>query len=390
MIIEAAPTAQELSDLPEMIGMGGSSPQGVGQSESIPKSATASTSALGAPPLLVSAKSPEALQAQIDQINALVQSGANPQDVAYSLLHHRVKFDHRAVLRDGATLAEGVATPKTLAILFSGQGAQRLGMGKELYETQPVFKTALDEIAQHLDVTPVMWGDDPDALNQTGNTQPALFAFEVALYRLAESTGITPKFLAGHSVGEIAAAHVAGVLTLEDAAKFVAARARLMQALPQTGAMIAIRATEAEITPHLTENVSIAAVNAENSIVIAGDDHETQRIADKFKGRKTTRLKVSHAFHSPLMEPMLDDFREAISTLTFHQPQIPIQAQADVTDPEYWVRHVRETVRFHDNVEALKAKGASAFLEIGPDGVLSGLTDAVPPSAATGPSPTRG
>ncbi|WP_330276707.1 SDR family NAD(P)-dependent oxidoreductase [Lentzea sp. NBC_00516] len=378
VIIEAAPTAQELSDLPEMIGMGGSSPQGAGQSESIPKSATASTSPLGAPPLLVSAKSPEALQAQIDQINALAKSGANPQDVAYSLLHHRVTFDHRAVLRDGATLAEGVATPQTLAILFSGQGAQRLGMGKELYETQPVFKAALDEIAQHLDVTPVMWGDDPDALNQTGNTQPALFAFEVALYRLAESTGITPKFLAGHSVGEIAAAHVAGVLTLEDAAKLVAARARLMQALPQTGAMIAIQATEAEITPHLTANVSIAAVNAENSIVIAGDDHETQRITDKFKGRKTTRLKVSHAFHSPLMEPMLDDFRGAISTLTFHQPQIPIQAQADVTDPEYWVRHVRYAVRFHDNVEALKAKGANAFLEIGPDGVLSGLTGAIP------------
>ncbi|WP_439659059.1 type I polyketide synthase [Lentzea sp. HUAS TT2] len=378
VIIEAAPSSQELSDLPEMMGMGGSSPQGAGQSESIPNSAAGTASAASAAPLLVSAKSPEALRAQIDQINALIASGANPQDVAYSLLHHRVTFDHRAVLHNNTTLAEGVASPKTLAILFSGQGAQRLGMGKELYETQPVFKAALDEVTRHLDITPVMWGDDANALNQTGNTQPALFAVEVALYRLAESAGLTPKYLAGHSVGEIAAAHVAGVLTLEDAATLVKARARLMQALPQTGAMIALQATEAEVTPHLTDNVSIAAVNAENSIVIAGDEQEAQRIADHFKGRKTTRLKVSHAFHSPLMDPMLADFREAIAGITFHQPQISVQTHSDITTVDYWVNHVRDTVRFHDNVEALKAKGATAFLEIGPDGVLSAITGAIP------------
>ncbi|SES16961.1 pimaricinolide synthase PimS1 [Lentzea xinjiangensis] len=388
VIIEAAPSARELSDLSETMGVGARVPLGAGQSESIPaggpeaagqETAGQETAGQQVPvPLAVSAKSPAALQAQIDRINALVASGANPQDVAYSLLHHRVTFDHRAVLLDGVTLAEGVASPQTLAVLFSGQGAQRLGMGKELYETQPVFRAALDEVAEHLDVKPVMWGEDAGALDRTGNAQPALFAVEVALYRLAESAGITPKHLAGHSVGEIAAAHVAGVLSLADAAKLVRERAHLMQALPATGAMIAIEATEAEVLPHLTANVSIAAVNAENSVVVAGDEAEAQRIADRFEGRRSTRLKVSHAFHSPLMEPMLDDFRAAISDLTFHPPQIPLQTTGDVTDPEYWVSHVRDTVRFHDNVQALKAKGVTAFLEIGPDGVLSGLTGAVP------------
>ncbi|MDX8030222.1 SDR family NAD(P)-dependent oxidoreductase [Lentzea sp. BCCO 10_0856] len=400
VIIEAAPPApvpagQELSDLPEMIGMGGVSPQGAGQSESIPN--TEPNAELGVVPntqpdvvpLLVSAKSAEALRAQIDQIQTLVASGANTQDVAYSLLHHRVTFDHRAVLLDNATLAEGVASAKTLAILFSGQGAQRLGMGKELYEAHPVFQAALDEIDEHLNVKSVMWGDDADALNQTGNTQPALFAIEVALYRLAEHHGITPKHLAGHSVGEIAAAHVAGVLSLEDAVKLVQARAALMQALPRTGAMIAIQATEAEVTPHLTKNTAIAAINAENSIVIAGDETEAQQIANRFPDRKTTRLKVSHAFHSPLMEPMLDDFRDAIRDLTFHQPRIPIQTQGDVTDPEHWVRHVRDTVRFHDNVQALKTKGATTFLEIGPDGILSGLVEnAIPAQRRDKPETT--
>ncbi|MEU0878839.1 type I polyketide synthase [Lentzea sp. NPDC005914] len=353
----------EMSDPRGTLGVGTSvSPWGA-QAESIP--------------WVVSAKSAAALEAQIERIRAVE---ADALDVGYSLLHRRTLFEHRAVLLDGDVLASGEASGKTLAMLFSGQGAQRLGMGRELYEAFPVFARALDEVLEHLEgVREVMWGDDAEALNQTGNTQPALFAVEVALYRLAESFGITPRLVAGHSIGEIAAAHVAGVLSLEDAAKLVKARAELMQNLPEGGVMIALQATEDEITPHLTSGVSIAAINAADSLVIAGVESEARAVADRFAGRKSKQLQVSHAFHSPLMEPMLDDFRAAISGITFTEPHIPIATTGDVTDPEYWVRHVRDTVRFTDNVARLEEMGASAFLEIGPDGVLAALVDAAIP-----------
>jgi acyl transferase domain-containing protein len=234
-----------------------------------------------------------------------------------------------------------------------------------------VFADALDGVLAHLDpgLRGVMWGDDPDLLDQTGWTQPALFAVEVALYRLVESFGIKPDQLAGHSIGEITAAHVAGVLSVADACRLVSARANLMQALPPGGAMVALRATEADVTPLLTGGVSIAAVNRPDAIVVAGIEAEVETIAARFD--KTTRLRVSHAFHSPLMDPMLDDFRTAIQQLTFHQPRIPIAATGDVTDPEYWVRHVRDTVRFADTVTALHG---ATLLEIGPDGVLAAMT----------------
>ncbi|WP_439656205.1 type I polyketide synthase [Lentzea sp. HUAS TT2] len=361
-VILESPQVQELSDLPEMMGMGGSSPQGASQSVSIPWA--------------VSAKSAAALAAQIEQISAVE---AAPIDVGYSLATTRALFEHRAVVLDGDVLASGEASGKTLAVLFSGQGAQRLGMGRELYEEFPVFAEALDAVLEHLgDVRDVMWGDDAEALNQTGHTQPALFAVEVALYRLAESFGVVPRLLAGHSIGEIAAAQVAGVLSLEDAATLVKARAGLMQALPEGGVMIALQATEAEVAPHLTEGVSIAAINATDSLVIAGAEDEVRAVAARFEGRKTKQLPVSHAFHSPLMEPMLDGFRQAIAGLTFHAPRIPIVTAGDVTDPEYWVAHVRDTVRFAENVGRLQEQGASAFLEIGPDGVLSALVGGIP------------
>ncbi|NKE62223.1 SDR family NAD(P)-dependent oxidoreductase, partial [Lentzea sp. PSKA42] len=324
-------------------------------------------------PWLVSAKSEASLAAQIERVRAL---GGDPVDVGFSLATTRALFEHRAVLLDGAEIARGVARRTEPALLFSGQGAQRVGMGKELYEAFPVFRDAFDEVLGHLGpkLRDVMWGDE-EALNQTGNTQPALFAFEVALYRLLEFYGVTAAHVTGHSIGEIAAAHIAGVFSLEDAAKLVTARATLMQALPAGGVMIALQATEDEVTPHLTPGVSIAAINGPDSLVIAGVEAEALAVITRFEGRKTKQLKVSHAFHSPLMDPMLNAFREAIGGITFHSPAIPMVG--DVANPEYWVRHVRDAVRFHDAVQAI---GDRTFVEIGPDGVLSALVDGAIPT----------
>ncbi len=325
-------------------------------------------------PWIVSAKTPVALQAQTDKLREHLT--ANPDlrslDIAFSLATSRAAFEHRAVLVDGEVAVTG-STGGKLAFLFTGQGSQRLGMGRELYDRFPVFAAAFDAVCAELDVPvqEVVFGIDAKALDETGTTQPALFALEVALYRLFEHWGVKPDFLAGHSIGEIAAAHVSGVLSLEDAAKLVSARGRLMQALPTGGAMVALQATEDEVAPHLTDGVSIAAINGPDAIVIAGDEDAVQEVVDGFPDRKSKRLAVSHAFHSPLMDPMLDDFRAVVSTLTFDEPTIPMLGE--VTDPEYWVRHVREAVRFADTVTTLEAQGVKTFLELGPDGVLSAM-----------------
>ncbi|MFI5759000.1 type I polyketide synthase [Streptomyces sp. NPDC051569] len=376
--------------------------------EQAPPTDTPAREFAGAPavvPWLVSAATATALDAQIARLTSFAAGhpGLSPVDVGFSLATGRAALRHRAVLLpdgpDGAEFTEavrGVAGDATTAVLFPGQGSQRLGMGRELYERFPAFAAALDAVGSALDphldrpLREIMWGDEPDELNRTGWTQPALFAVEVALFRLVESLGVKPDFVGGHSVGEIAAAHVAGVFSLADACRLVAARARLMQALPSGGAMVAVRAAEDEVLPLLAgreDQVSVAAVNGPTSVVIAGEENAVQEIAGHFtgQGRKTNRLSVSHAFHSPLMDPMLDDFRRVVEDLTFHEPAVPVVSNLTgrlatgepsaprPTTPEYWVRHVRETVRFADGISALLDEHVDILLELGPGSVLSAM-----------------
>ncbi|CAL9612971.1 hypothetical protein SUDANB95_05636 [Actinosynnema sp. ALI-1.44] len=341
-------------------------------------------------PLVLSGRDRDALRDQASRL--LAHLSGDPADLGFSLATTRTAFRHRAAvvgtpdeLRDRLAalsrgesvpgVVEGVAADAGTAFLFTGQGAQRVGMGREL-RVFPAFAQAFDavcaELDQHLD-RPLSEVLDTEELHRTGYTQPALFAFEVALFRLLESWGVRPDFVAGHSIGELAAAHVAGVFSLADAARLVTARGRLMQALPTGGAMVAVQATEAEVTPLLTEQVAIAAINGPSSIVLSGAEAETLAVAAELasRGRKTKRLTVSHAFHSPLMDPMLDEFREVAESITYREPTLGILA--DTTDPEYWVRQVRRPVRFAETIETLSARGVRAFLELGPDAVLTAM-----------------
>ena len=328
-------------------------------------------------PWLVSAGDADAVRAQVVRLaDHLDGRDFRPVDVAFSLATSRAALEYRAAAigsgsdelaagLDAMTLT-GRVSSGPLAFVFSGQGSQRWGMGQELYARFPVFAQAFDEVCAHLDGV----AESAEQFDQTGYAQPALFAIEVALFRLLESLGVTPDYVAGHSVGEIAAAHVAGVLSLEDACTLVSARGRLMQALPAGGAMVAVQATEADVLGRLVDGVSIAAVNGPSSVVISGDVTAVLTVAEGFG--KTHRLRVSHAFHSHLMDPMLDGFAEVVSALEFRAPVIPMVASGAVDTPEYWVRHVRDAVRFADGVTTLVAAGVTRFVEVGPDAVLAG------------------
>ncbi|WP_420822749.1 type I polyketide synthase [Streptomyces atratus] len=361
-------------------------------------------------PVPLSARTAHALRDQatrlLGHLNTPELQGTSVRDLGYSLATTRAALDHRAVLlaagRDelvqGLTaLAAGdeadspvrsCAEPAGLtAFVFTGQGAQRLGMGRGLYEAFPVFREAFDGVLGELDgrlgcsLREVVWGGDVDVLNGTMFAQAGLFAVETALFRLVESWGVRADVVAGHSIGEIVAAHVAGVLSLGDAAELVVARGRLMQALPVGGLMVAVEAAEGEVLPLLTDEVGIAAVNGPSSVVVSGAEEGVLRVADHFAGlgRRTKRLTVSHAFHSPLMDPMLAEFGAAAGKLTYQAPRLPLVSNVtgrlagpgDLTTPEYWVRHVREAVRFHDGVRALYAEGARVLIEIGPDAALT-------------------
>ncbi|MFJ4582572.1 type I polyketide synthase [Streptomyces echinatus] len=350
----------------------------------------------------LSARSAQALPGQAERLHTFLadRPELHPAAVARALGTRRTAFDHRAAVtgadRDRLlaglrALATGAPTPTVTAgrarsgsrtaFLFTGQGAQRLGMGLELRSRYPVFAEAFDAIDERLglDLAGLLAGDDADAVHRTRYAQTALFAFEVAMFRLLESFGVRPDLLAGHSVGELAAAHVAGVLGLDDACTLVAARGRLMQALPEGGAMVAVQATENEIRPLLDDRVGLAAVNGPSSVVISGEEEAVLAVAGEFA--KTRRLAVSHAFHSPLMDGMLEEFRTVAEKLTFNRPDIPLvstltgrpAADEQLRDPGYWVRHVRETVRFADAVAALTSAGVGRFVELGPDAVLTGL-----------------
>ena len=354
-------------------------------------------------PLLLSARSEPALRAQIARLQSFIAHTPEVRlaDVARTLATGRTHFEHRAGLlaksRDGllAALAAGhfasaEARGGGLALLFTGQGSQRARMGAALHARFPVFRDALDEVLAALagqmerPLAPLLFAEEAPALDETRYTQPALFALEVALARLFLSLGAAPRWLAGHSVGEIAAAHVAGVLGLADACRLVAARGRLMDALPRGGAMVALDATEDAVRPLLDEGaVALAAVNGPRAVVLSGDEPAVLRAADALvaRGHRARRLRVSHAFHSPRMDPMLDALAGVAASLSFAPPRIPIVSTVtgrlagadELCRPAYWVRQARATVRFADAVRTLADAGAGTCLEVGPDGVLSAL-----------------
>jgi acyl transferase domain-containing protein len=365
---------------------------------------------------VLSGRSDQALANQAARLLAYAtdDAGLRAGDVAWSLATTRSVFEHRAVLvgADRETLTGGLAglasgerAPGAIlgrarsvgktAFVFPGQGAQWQGMGAQLYGRFPVFAQAFDEAANAVDghlrlaLRDVMWGNGPNLLDDTEFAQPALFAIEVALAALLQHWGVVADVVLGHSVGEITAAYVAGVLSLADAAKLVAGRGRLMAGLPAGGVMVAVAAGEAEVAPLLTDGVAIAAVNGPNAVVISGADAAVGAIAEGLsqRGTRLHRLAVSHAFHSPLMEPMIEDFSALVADVSPQEPRIALVSNVSgrpagpgYGSAQYWVEHVRRRVRFADGARAAESLGADIFIEVGPAG---GLDAAVEQSLTT-------
>ncbi|NRQ39371.1 acyltransferase domain-containing protein [Nonomuraea sp. NN258] len=353
----------------------------------------------------ISGRTPKVLREQAARLarHLAEHPALSAADVAHTLAAGRGAFDHRAVVlgADRAELLDGLRklagprvvsgtrakSPGRTAVLFTGQGAQRPRMGQELHRSFEVFARAFDEVCAafepHLAVPlrDVLFEGGPELVGRTEYAQPGIFAVEVALYALLREAGVSADFVGGHSIGELAAAHVAGLWSLADAAALVAARGRLMQALPGGGAMLAVEAAEEELLPLLDPSaVTVAAVNGPASVVVSGDQDAVIALEELWtaRGRRTKRLAVSHAFHSPHMDPMLAEFGAVAGGLTYREPELPLVsnltgalAGPEVRTPGYWVGHVRRPVRFADGVEWLAGQGVRTFVEAGPDGVLA-------------------
>ncbi|WP_424097227.1 SDR family NAD(P)-dependent oxidoreductase [Moorena producens] len=318
---------------------------------------------------------------------------SNQEDLAEKLAKARTTEDISAVFT--GIIPKSNSSPK-MAFLFTGQGSQYVNMGRQLYETEPIFRQALDQCHQILQsylekpLKEVIYPQQPQDLktseiNQTAYTQPALFAIEYALFKLWQSWGINPDVVMGHSVGEYVAATVAGVFSLEDGLKLIATRGRLMQQLPCEGEMVSVMTSESKVRDFLktyTEKVALAAINGPESVVISGETEAIEAIISNLEseGIKTKRLQVSHPFHSPLMAPMLAEFEAVAHQITYHQPEIPLisnitglRADKTIATAKYWVNHVLEPVRFAQSMETLHQKGYEIFLEIGPKPILLGM-----------------
>ncbi len=372
--------------------------------------------------LTLSAKSTEGVRAGAERLAAHL--AAHPElalaDVCYTANTGRTQFAQRlavvaeesadlqaklAGFAQGATGAVAVGAtqgrPPRVAFLFTGQGAQYAGMGRGLYDRYPVFRAALDRCAQLLSreldtpLLELLFGEADGRIDQTAYTQPALVALEYALAMLWQSWGITPAAVIGHSVGEYAAAIVAGVMSLEDGLRLVAARGRLMQALPAGGAMAAILAPFADVEPLVaaqTTPLDVAAVNGPEHTVVSGDAAAAEAVMAHFAatGVRVQRLTVSHAFHSPLMDPILAPFEQVAASLSLRPARIPLLSNLtgtvagdEVTTPGYWRRHIREAVRFGAGIEALRGLEVDVLLEVGPHPTLLGMAQQIPAAPET-------